>query len=112
MTNHLVENFRIIRERTTSTDGHLRVKLGLSNGFEMEFSEYVQMDTDGNILVATYSYHCMNLMGPSVIRWDNTPHFPDLSGFPHHKHIGPNELAESGYPMNIFKVFIEIEDYF
>ncbi len=111
MTNPLVESFGIIRERTTPTDGHLRVKLRLSNGFVMEFSEYIQMDTDGNILVVTYSYHCTDLTGRSVVRWDNTPHFPDLPGFPHHKHIGPNEFAESGYPMNIFKVFIEIEGY-
>jgi len=22
-----------------------------------------------------------------VFRYDNTPHFPDLEGFPHHKHL-------------------------
>jgi len=38
----LVNNFEILRERTTSIDGYLRVKALLSDGGLLEFAEYIQ----------------------------------------------------------------------
>jgi len=107
LTNPLVENFQIVRERITTNDGHLRVRMTLIKGNLMEFSEYVQRIA-GDIQVITYSYHCIDPSGRLIVRWDNTPHFPDLDGFPHHRHIGYPETVQAGQPMNIFKVFDEI----
>jgi hypothetical protein len=111
LINPLIQHFQIIRERTASADGHLRVKLTLSNRFVMEFSEYIQLDANGHVAVVTYSYNCSDRSGKTVVRWDNTPHFPDLPGFPHHKHIGSDEAAEAGYPVDIFSVLDEIQKY-
>ena len=107
LTNPLVDNFQIVRERMTANDGHIRVRMTLINGNLMEFSEYVQRPED-DIQVVTYSYHCTDSFRSLIVRWDNTPHFPDLDGFPHHKHIGYPETVQAGQPMNIFKVFDEI----
>ncbi len=107
LINPLVENFQIVRERITANDGHLRVTMTLIKGNLMEFSEYVQRPA-GDIQVITYSYHCTDPFGKLIVRWDNTPHFPDLEGFPHHRHIGCPEAVQSGQPMNIFKVSDEI----
>ncbi len=107
LTNPLVESFQIVRERIAANDGHIRVRMTLINGNLTEFSEYVQLQA-GEIQVITYSYHCTDTFGKLIVRWDNTPHFPDLDNFPHHKHIGCPEAVESAYPMNIFKVLDEI----
>lgn len=108
LTNPLVNSFEIIRERVTSNDGYLRVKMVLVNAYLMEFAEYVQ-NREGAIHIVTYSYHCADFEHNLVVRWDNTPHFPDLEGFPHHKHSGSPETVEPSLPMNIFKVIDEIE---
>jgi len=33
-----------------------------------------------------YSYHCQNNDGDLIVRWDNRPHWRDMSTYPHHKH--------------------------
>ncbi|NJL60186.1 MAG: hypothetical protein HC887_11675 [Desulfobacteraceae bacterium] len=80
LTNPLVENFQIVRERIAANDGHIRVRMKLINGNLIEFSEYIQLHA-GNIQVITYSYHCTDTSGKLIVRWDNTPHFPDLDKF-------------------------------
>jgi hypothetical protein len=39
-----------------------------------------------------------------IKRWDNTPHFPDLDGFPHHVHDGKTGEVHPSTPMNLFRV--------
>jgi hypothetical protein len=41
-----------------------------------------------------YSYQWMNNQNQTIFRWDNTPHFPNFSSFPFHRHVGQNEIAE------------------
>ena len=80
--------FQIRRERATPIDAHLRVRAILASGDRLEFSEYVERTQQGNLQVSVYSYHWEDTAGKLIRRWDNTPHFPDLPGFPHHVHIG------------------------
>ena len=37
-----------------------------------------------------YRYHFQDEHNKLVFRYDNTPHFPILENFPHHKHIPDN----------------------
>jgi hypothetical protein len=111
LTEPLVENFQIVKERKTDSDGHLRVRLTLSGGCSVEFSEYVQTAPKASVAVITYSYHCADADGNLIVRWDNAPHFPGLAGFPHHRHVGAAETAEPGEPMNIFKVLNDIRQF-
>lgn len=44
-----------------------------------------------------YSYHLQGQDGALIARWDNSPHWPELSTFPHHKHeAGEVFLSERG----------------
>ena len=107
-TDPVVSDFSIIRERVTLVDGHLRARLTVSDGSLIEFSEYVQRSPDGQIDVVTYSYHWIDADGGLIRRWDNTPHFPDLPGFPHHIHDGRTDSVVPGEPVSIFVVLDEI----
>lgn len=84
VTDPLVVNFRIRRERHTASNGYLRALLLLSNGTQLEFSEYFQLTPEGDLVVITYSYNWSDMDGVLIQRWDNTPHYPDLPGYPHH----------------------------
>ena len=49
-------------------------------------------------------YHWADADNQLITRWDNTPHFPDLPGFPDHIHDGATGQVTPGQPMSIFAV--------
>ena len=104
VTDPMVASFQVIRERATVVDGHLRARLTLADGSQLEFSEYMQRSPAGEIVVITYSYHWVDAANQLITRWDNTPHFPDLPGFPDHIHDGATGEVTPGQPMSIFAV--------
>jgi Family of unknown function (DUF6516) len=108
VTDPIVASFQVIRERLTLIDGHLRARLELADSGQLEFSEYVQRSPTGEIVVITYSYHWADTNNQLIKRWDNTPHFPDLRGFPDHIHDGATGQVTTGQPMSIFAVLDEI----
>jgi hypothetical protein len=108
LTDPLVREFEITRERTTVADGYLRARLILKDHSLLEFSEYVQRFARDDIQVVTYSYHWAAADNHLIRRWDNAPHFPDLPGFPHHIHDGRSGEVRSGRPMDIFAVLAQI----
>jgi hypothetical protein len=48
---------------------------------------------DEKITAIDYRYHFQDEQNNLIFRYDNTPHFPDLSSFPHHKHLGDRVVA-------------------
>jgi hypothetical protein len=62
--------------------------------------------------IVTYSYHWADPQGNLIRRWDNTPHFPGLPGFPHHIHDGATNTVYPGVPVNIFAVFSQVKQQF
>jgi hypothetical protein len=108
VTDPMITSFQVIRERSTWVDGHLRARLELANGSQLEFSEYMQRSPTGEIVVITYSYHWADANYQLIKRWDNTPHFPELPGFPNHVHDGTTGQVTTGQPMSIFAVLDEI----
>ena len=104
----IVTHFHVIRERSTLVDGHIRARIVLADSSQLEFSEYRQRSSAGEIAVITYSYHWANADHQLIKRWDNAPHFPDLPEFPDHIHDGATEEVTSGQPMSISAVLDEI----
>ena len=104
VTDPLVTQLHVIRERSTLIDGYLRARLALADGSQLEFSEYMQRSSAGEIVVITYSYHWADANNQLIMRWDNTPHFPGLPGFPDHIHDGVTGEVTASQPMSIFTV--------
>jgi hypothetical protein len=108
VSDPIVTRFHVIRERSTLVDGHIRARIELADGSQLEFSEYMQRSPAGEIAVITYSYHWAEADEQLITRWDNAPHFPHLPGFPDHIHDGATGEVTSGQPMSIFAVLDEI----
>ena len=104
LTDSVVIALYIRRERITATDAHLRARVAIIDGSWLEFSEYVERTRTGDIQVVVYSYHWVSETQELIRRWDNTPHFPDLQGFPHHIHDGPTGTILPGRPTSIFAI--------
>ena len=56
-----------------------------------------------------YSYHWQDQTGKLLIRWDNSPHWPNITTFPHHKHVGSKVLPSNR--ATIDEVLREIENF-
>jgi hypothetical protein len=106
----LVLQFDIRRERQTRSDGHMRVRMTLSNGDLLEFSEYVQQIGE-RVEVVTYSYHWTDAEGTLIRRWDNASHYPHLPRAPHHIHDGRQDNVRPGMPIRLTQVLDEIATY-
>ena len=105
-----VTSFRILRERATEVDAHIREVIELFDDSRPEFSEYVQIAAGNVIEVTTYSYHLTDAHSNLIYRWDNAPHHPGMSGFPHHYHARflPQDQVQTSEPMCIFRVLDDL----
>jgi len=104
LTDPVVQNFHIVRQREALFDGFIRVRVTLQDDSFLEFSEYVQRTANDDIVIIKYSYHWANAQGDLIKRWDNAAHFPDLPGFPHHVHDGVVEQVLPARPVDIFVI--------
>ncbi len=75
---------------------NLRIRIRFSNGNLLEISEAMQVVAE-SVVWLDYRYHYQNAQNQLIFRYDNTPHFPDLPSFPHHKHL-PNQVIASEKP--------------
>ena len=57
----------------------------------------------------TYRFHWQDRNGALIRRWDCAPHFPRLTGFPHHIHLGQEEMVLPGRAVNGLDVLAELD---
>lgn len=81
-------------EILTSERANLRIRLRFQSGGLLEINEAIIVE-NGVLKTLGYRYHLQRAGGELVFRYDNTPHFPDLPSFPHHKHLRNAVVASS-----------------
>lgn len=64
---------------------NLRIRIRFSSGNLLELNEAITLENQ-QVNHLSYRYHFQNWENKLIFRYDNTPHFPNLSSFPHHKH--------------------------
>jgi len=67
------------------------------------------IETRDRIVKRMYSYHYQRADAVMVFRYDDTPHFPSLPGFPHHKHTGLEGNVIAAQPPALSDIRREIE---
>jgi hypothetical protein len=80
---------------------NLRIRVRFQTGHMLELNEAV-IGEAGHLRHLGYRYHFQDEQNNLVFRYDNTPHFPGLENFPHHKHL-PDKVADAVEP-SILKV--------
>ncbi len=83
---------------------NLRIRVRFLNGYLLELNEAAIVEA-GQLMHLGYRYHFQDKQNNLVFRYDNTPHFPGLEGFPHHKHLS-DKVAGTKEP-SILKVIEE-----
>jgi len=75
---------------------NLRARIRFANGCLLELNEAVVLE--GKTLKhLNYRYHFQDDRNQLIFRYDDTPHFPKLKTFPHHKHI-PDKVVNAKRP--------------
>jgi hypothetical protein len=85
-----------VEEVLAPTRANLRVRIRFAAGQMLAISEAVVID-DHRLVHLDYRYHCQGADIALLFRYDSTPHFPDLAGFPEHKHV-PENVIEAARP--------------
>ncbi len=82
---------RYTEEILTPERANLRIRVRFEQGHFLEINEAVVVTEDA-LVSLDYRYHCQDAQNRLIFRYDNTPHFPSLSSFPHHKHLCDNVI--------------------
>ncbi len=64
-----------------------RYRLTMIDGSLLEMNERL-IEEKGILSVIKYRHHWQKTDGQLIRRWDNAPHHPKISTFPHHLHDG------------------------
>ena len=90
-----LENAKVERyeeEILSANRVNLRIRIRFLSGYLLELNESVIVEAE-DIVHLGYRYHFQNSQNNLVFRYDNTPHFPKIKSFPHHKHLKDNVIA-------------------
>ena len=71
---------------------NLRIRIRFQTGHMLEINEAI-ISQENQIMHMGYRYHFQDIKNSVVFRYDNTPHFPELDTYPHHKHISARVVA-------------------
>jgi Family of unknown function (DUF6516) len=82
----IVRFFNITYDKRSASIGFIRGSIYFLDGSLLHLREFVDVEYGSERYM--YAYHYQRLDGTLVFRYDNTPHFPYLPTFPHHKHEG------------------------
>lgn len=106
----IIQASSILLDKRTPDVGLIRGELTFADGSCLYFRELVRMQARAARLM--YSYHYQRADGSLIFRYDDTPHFPALPQFPHHKHVGSERNAIPTEPPDLAAVLREIEDQY
>ena len=94
----LVTHWSMEFDEITLQVGYFKGMLEFIDGSTLLFIEFVETSEGEEVKRLKYKYHLLSESGELIARWDNVPHHPDLSSFPHHKHdkngVHPSDPAD------------------
>lgn len=94
LPNTYVEQFNAVI--LTSERANLKLRVRFRGKYLLAISEALIV-VDNQISQIDYRYHFQDEKNELILRYDSTPHFPDLSSFPHHKHL-PDAVIAANKP--------------
>jgi hypothetical protein len=102
----IVHSSSLTYDKRTTYIGFIRGSLYFVDGSSLHLREFVNVQFDVDRYMYVYQYQRPD--GTLVFRYDNTPHFPGLPTFPHHKHEGSESDVVSAFSPDLKEVLHEI----
>ena len=83
---------RYEEEILTADRINLRIRIRFQTGHMLEINESL-IGEKSQIIHLGYRYHFQDAKNNMIFRYDNTPHFPELDTYPHHKHLDDGVIS-------------------
>lgn len=107
-STRIVQASSLTYDKRSTYIGFVRGSIYFLDGSLLHLREFVNVEH--GVERYMYAYHFQRADGSFVFRYDNTPHFPDLPTFPHHKHVrSVSNVVAAGQP-DLRAVLAEIQD--
>ena len=103
-----VEIERLDFDELPSRQGIIEGRLKFHDGSLLDFDEVIILRNE-QIVKLRYAYHYQNESAEVIFRYDNVPHYPNISTYPHHKHIG--STVEPAQVPDLSEILREIEQF-
>lgn len=100
----LIKSYLIKKRRIRRFEAYIKIRLTLIDDSLLDVTEYIYAAEENNAQIKRYSYHWMDASTQLRVRWDNVPHYPDIPGYPHHRHEGDQKNVLPGESMSLVKV--------
>jgi hypothetical protein len=99
-----IASSEIQEDARTAHEGFFKANANLIDGSFLSLREYVNTSGD-SVVRYSYSYHYQK-----ELQLIDTPHYPQLSSFPHHKHLADGRVVPCE-PPTLENVIHEIESH-
>jgi hypothetical protein len=106
-TAGIIHSSSITYDRRSTSIGFIRGEISFLDGSQLHLREFVNVERGTERYM--YAYHYQRPNGTLVFRYDNAPHFPALSTFPHHKHEASEANVVAASPSDLQVVLTEIQ---
>jgi hypothetical protein len=102
-----IHSSSITYDKRSTSIGFIRGDIYFLDGSLLHLREFVNVEH--GIERYMYAYHYQRPDGTLVFRYDNTPHFPALPTFPHHKHETSEANVVAASPPDLQTILTEIQ---
>lgn len=106
-TAAIVHSSSITYDKRSTYLGLIRGDIYFVDGSLLHLREFVNVEHDVERYM--YVYHYQRPDGTLIFRYDNTPHFPALPTFPHHKHDTSEANVVAASPPDLQAILTEIQ---
>ena len=106
-TAGIIHSSSITYDKRSTSIGFIRGDISFLDGSQLHLREFVNVEHD--IERYMYAYHYQRPDGTLVFRYDNTPHFPALATFPHHKHEASEANVVAASPPDLQTILTDIQ---
>jgi hypothetical protein len=102
--NEFIEDYKILEYWTKPDKFYLKLKIKFFDHSELHTREHLSSE------LRAYSFHWQTSDELLITRWDNAPHHPEISSYPHHIHDGSENNVKEGFDISFGDVLKYIFD--
>ena len=105
----IVHSSSITYDKRSSYVGFIRGNIYFLDGSLLHLREFVNVQHGVERYMYVYQYQSPTDV--FVFRYDNTPYFPTLPTFPHHRYAGSETNVMAAWPPDLPTLFAEVRRY-
>jgi hypothetical protein len=102
----IFKSWRVLTYEQEGDTYMLAISARLQDDSQLELRDYLFADG-----TRKYGYHWMEPDGILRRRWDNAPHWPEVSTEPHHVHMPGQSTPEASIITNLEDLFDYLQDW-